>query len=240
VLTEEYIEQSNRALTVDELFELYRAALADLGIDQIVFSLMTDHVELDKPAGHGLLSNYPASWMQHYVEQQYAWLDPVRHCMYAAGGPFAWKKLIERLKLSKRQKRFFGEAADAGLVTGFGIPLRGPHGAIAGFGLASSDRHLDLDRNALCRINLLSQQFYQVFQSLERIDRPADLVRLSDRERDILQWCAHGNTRVEIAALLRISENTVDYHLRNVYLKLKAGNITVAVLKALHCGLIQL
>ncbi|MEJ2687195.1 MAG: autoinducer binding domain-containing protein [Gammaproteobacteria bacterium] len=237
---EEFIELSNRAGCVDELFELFRRAVETIGIDQIVFSLMTDHAALNKRAGHGILVNYPEDWMSYYTEQGYETLDPVRHYMFAAAGPFEWRTLISNPALTNKQKTFFNQAADAGLRTGFGIPLLGPRGALAGFGLASSAPDLDLDRNALSYINLLAQQFYQVYLTLEGPPRMDDPVYMTEREKEILKWSANGKTRGEIGAVLNISENTVDYHLRNVYRKLDTNNITVAVLNALRNGLIQL
>lgn len=237
---EEFIDFSNKAASVDELFDLFRKAVQSLGIDQIVFSLMTDHVALNKSAGHGILVNYPEDWMKYYVEQGYQALDPVRHYMFAAGGPFEWDALISSPVLTKKQKTFFNEAADAGLRIGFGIPLLGPCGALAGFGLASSVPDLGLDKNALSYMNLLAQQFYQVYLSLEGPPRNAVPVRLTEREQEILKWCANGKTRWEIGNLLGVSENTVDYHLRSIFRKLDTRNITVAVLAALRRGLIQL
>ncbi len=177
--------------------------------------------------------------MAYYAEQGYESLDPVRHKMFASDGPFEWNELVSGPSLTKKQKTFFNEAADAGLRVGFGIPLRGTRGAIAGFGLASSTRDLDLDRNALSYINLLAQQFYQVFLSLESTSEPGPVVRLSEREQEVLKWCASGKTRWEIGKVLGVSENTVNYHLRNIFHKLDTSNITVAVLAALRNGLIQ-
>lgn len=237
---EEFIDRSNSTNTVKELFDLFEQAVKPFGIDQIVFSLMTDHAALDRQAGHGILANYPEDWMKFYGEQGYESLDPVRHHMFAADGPFAWDDLINSPALTKKQKTFFNQAADAGLQIGFGIPLRGTRGAIAGFGLASNTRQLDLDQNALSRMNLISQQFYQVFLSLERRSDLKPAPRLSEREQEILKWCANGKTRWEIGRILGVSENTVNYHLRSIFSKLDTNNITVAVLHALHSGLIQL
>jgi DNA-binding CsgD family transcriptional regulator len=240
VYVEEFIDLSNKSGSINELFGLFEKAVRPMGIDQIVFSLMTDHTALNRHAGHGILVNYPEGWMQYYAEQGYESLDPVRHRMFASNGPFEWDELVASPTLTNRQKRFFSEAADAGLRVGFGIPLRGARGAIAGFGLASSSRNLDLDNNALSRMNLLAQQFYQAYLSLEGAADDAGAATLSEREQEILKWCARGKTRWEIGRILGVSENTVNFHLRNIYRKFDTRNITVAVLTALRHGLIQL
>jgi DNA-binding NarL/FixJ family response regulator len=54
------------------------------------------------------------------------------------------------------------------------------------------------------------------------------LVELSEREVDVLTLIANGCTNQEIAADLAISENTVRYHLKNIYGKLGVTNRTEA------------
>ena len=43
MVIDEFIDASNRAQTVEDLFDLYKNAMGVLGFDRIVFSLMTDH-----------------------------------------------------------------------------------------------------------------------------------------------------------------------------------------------------
>jgi DNA-binding NarL/FixJ family response regulator len=51
---------------------------------------------------------------------------------------------------------------------------------------------------------------------------------LTERERAILALVAEGATNAQIARRLRVSENTVKFHLQNVYMKLGASNRTEA------------
>lgn len=52
--------------------------------------------------------------------------------------------------------------------------------------------------------------------------------QLTARETEILALVAEGRTNAQIAARLRVSENTVKFHLQNLYLKLKLQNRTEA------------
>lgn len=52
----------------------------------------------------------------------------------------------------------------------------------------------------------------------------ARLVGLSEREREVLDLAVHGMTNREIAERLVISQNTVKYHLRTIYSRLKVHN----------------
>lgn len=60
------------------------------------------------------------------------------------------------------------------------------------------------------------------------------LSRLTTRERELLSVLADGWTNIQIAARTGISENTVKYHLKNLYEKLDVRNRAMAV--ALYAG----
>ncbi|MEO7964405.1 MAG: response regulator transcription factor [Gemmatimonadaceae bacterium] len=57
----------------------------------------------------------------------------------------------------------------------------------------------------------------------------SDPRQLTEREESVLALLAEGTTNAEIARRLRVSENTVKFHLQNLYMKLSVGNRTEAV-----------
>jgi LuxR family quorum-sensing system transcriptional regulator CciR len=65
-------------------------------------------------------------------------------------------------------------------------------------------------------------------------------VRLSEREREVLQWAAVGKSNTDIGTILNISDATVAYFLQRCFAKLDANSKTLAVVKALRLGLIVL
>jgi DNA-binding NarL/FixJ family response regulator len=52
---------------------------------------------------------------------------------------------------------------------------------------------------------------------------------LTTRERELLAALAHGWSNLQIAARIGISQNTVKYHLKNLYDKLGVNNRAMAV-----------
>ncbi|HAP42334.1 MAG TPA: hypothetical protein DCQ94_21665 [Nitrospira sp.] len=56
----------------------------------------------------------------------------------------------------------------------------------------------------------------------ERPAQPATL--LSKREEEILRWVAAGKTNWEISVILKVSLNTVKFHLKNVFQKIGVEN----------------
>jgi len=62
---------------------------------------------------------------------------------------------------------------------------------------------------------------------------------LSDREISILHLMAEGLSNQEISRRIFLSENTVKYHLKNIFQKLHAHNRTEAVTFAMRSGLLE-
>lgn len=64
--------------------------------------------------------------------------------------------------------------------------------------------------------------------------------QLTEREREILKWAAHGLSNKEISEKLFISLRTVKAHLTNIFNKLGCGSRTDAIIKGLKQGYIDL
>lgn len=65
-------------------------------------------------------------------------------------------------------------------------------------------------------------------------------IELSEREKSCLSWTALGKSSWEIGQILRISENTVIFHIKNAMKKLGVSSRTLAAVKAVEMGLIEL
>jgi DNA-binding NarL/FixJ family response regulator len=70
----------------------------------------------------------------------------------------------------------------------------------------------------------------------QECDRKADLTR---REIDLLQLLVEGLSNRAIAERLSISENTVKYHMKNIFQKLNVQNRTEAATCAIQLGLVD-
>lgn len=63
---------------------------------------------------------------------------------------------------------------------------------------------------------------------------------ITQRELECLDWTARGKTSWETAVILGISENTVNFHLKNALRKLDANNKCHAIAKAMARGIVRL
>lgn len=79
----------------------------------------------------------------------------------------------------------------------------------------------------------LLQEFARLKEERHRLDGEAGL---TDREREVLEQVARGATNREVAATLFISENTVNYHMKNILSKLHLRNRAQVVAWALEHG----
>lgn len=76
-------------------------------------------------------------------------------------------------------------------------------------------------------------------RSPERHPNGAGADELTEREREVLQLLAQGATNREIASTLWISENTVNFHVKNILMKLHLKNRAQAVAYAFRTGLVR-
>lgn len=63
--------------------------------------------------------------------------------------------------------------------------------------------------------------------------------KLNEREIEVLTWVSRGKKSAEIARKLRLSKRTVDFHIDNARLKLRAATRTEAAIKAVASGLVE-
>lgn len=232
---DDFIEATNAATTTDEVFDVFQRAVGEMGFDRIMYRALRNHPDTALPC---VARSYPDEWIRHYVDQGYVDTDPVRHRCLTSSLPFLWWDSVERGR--KAEARIFHEAEDVGLKDGIAVPVHGPGGECVGVGLASSQGGIAADaREALPRLHLMAVHFHTAYSGLaSKRDTPS--VHLTPREREILSWCAQGKSAWAVGQILNIAENSVEWHLKNIFRKLGVDSRITAVVKALHLGLISL
>lgn len=98
-------------------------------------------------------------------------------------------------------------------------------------GLIKPDhRHLDFLRYLTPHLLEAGKRIQQSKENL--------LIKLSHREREVLQWMCDGKSTWDISVILGISERTVKFHSANICKKLQANNRTHAIVKAISLGIV--
>lgn len=238
----DFVERSSQAKSPQDLFCLLVEAARDDGFDQVAYGALTykEPFQLGDHPQPAIALNYPDQWREHYVRKRYFEIDPVVTLTPYMAGPFRWESLPARYRLDRTQVRLLAEAEEAGLKNGVSVPLHGPCGKVAVVSFAS--RFDDADPGArLTHLNALALLFHADFANAARTlkdDTPA--INLSQRERECLKWTAQGKSSWDIGVILSISENTVNFHVKNAMRKLGTTSRTVAVVKAFRFGLVDL
>ncbi|TPJ18929.1 LuxR family transcriptional regulator [Mesorhizobium sp. B2-7-3] len=188
-----------------------------------------------------VLSSYPSSWAQQYVERRYEVIDPIVQTARSTQRSFQWDRRTLRTALASQQ-RFFAEAAKFGIHSGATVPIRGGFGRFAAFTLAGNrDASLEVRSTEVMDTLQLAGLYYHahVYAKLQLgLTRLAD-APLTQRERQCLSWAARGKKMPETAKVLGITTRTVVFHLENARSKLGASTVAQAVAEAAHRGLIS-
>jgi len=237
---EDFVTDTNRAADGKALFEFLSRAVGQYGYDRLIFSAPLDFDLPPELNEHGVFQNYPEDWQAYYAENDCARIDPVLLAVPVRDYAFTWDELEKTSDYSRAQVRFMRLSEEAGLHNGVGVPFRSRHSTIAGVALASSLK-TDATRPQLDLLNAFCTQFYVALKRLHARPNPNALpAALSAKEREILNWVAAGKTDDDIGAILNISRNTVDTHMRHIFHKLDATNRVTAVVKAISGGHIKL
>jgi DNA-binding CsgD family transcriptional regulator len=237
---ENYLDRANAASSVEALFKIFVDTVRQHGIDRAIFSLSTEHDDIETPAKLGLIHNYPRDWLDYYFQNGFDHIDPVLIHASQTVGMFEWKEIPRCLELRKKQRLCLHLGEEAGLNNGIGILMHGPHNQRAGMALATVEKHDAFDGD-LDLVSAYCNHFYARFKRLKkRSARPEPNIFLTDRERVILSMAAQGKSDTAIAGALHMSIHTVDSHMRRIFRKLEVNSRMVAVVKAIPLGLLHL
>lgn len=236
-----FVECANETQSLKALFDLLVSCASEQGFTEVVYGALTFAQPLRLPGCPPPLvaMKVPPDWCQRYLERKYYTVDPVVRRTPMFAGPFLWDEL-EEYQLQACEQRVLQEAREAGLKNGVGVPLFGPPGRISVISFASRFDDADPQTNVR-RLKALAWHFHIAF---EEIAKPSDCasdgkVSLSEREKDCLRWVAEGKSSWEIGKILSVSENTVNFHVKNAIRKLGTANRTSGLVKAIRLGLIE-
>jgi len=228
----EFLERLEIVQKQSDLSAALKALAGDLGFDHFCY------IDCYGSDIRGL-SNYPKGWQDVYLTRDLVVLDPVVKSAQAIRRPFNWDQNTVPLPMSQRQVAFMEEAAEGGIAAGVTIPipagyrhnvmltLASPFGATGKLG----DRELSFLRDAA---NCLHGH---VRGRLRHLLHGPDY-RLTPGECRVLIWVRHGFPANEIASILDLKYDSVQFHLRSIRRKLGAMNIQHAVGIATSHGLI--
>jgi DNA-binding CsgD family transcriptional regulator len=237
-----FIECSNQTRSLSALFELLVNCATEEGFNEVAYGALT-HTEAVRLPAHlppAIAVNFPREWCDRYFERKYYEIDPVIRRAATFPGPFVWDQLVHRCQLQNGEQLVLSEGREAGLKHGISVPLFGPSGRVSVVSFAS--RFDDVDPlHRMSHLNALAWQFHIAFAEIAQPPEPSTTkIELTARETECLRWTAEGKSSWDIGMILKISDNTVNYHIKNAMRKLGTTSRTVAVVKAIRLNFIEL
>ena len=203
----------------------------------VIFSSSFHHPE------HKLINNYPPAWKKQYDRNAYLLIDPIiAHCTHGTG-PIFWPINEQKFsQLNKDVQKMMHSAQAHGLATSVTIPIHDHRGCTGFFGLCSKQDTPDIRKHMMSiapYISYFTSFIHEKMIELEGVSSSRKETSLTQREKECLSWGADGKTAWEIASILKISERTVSFHLKNAMQKLKTVSKPHAIAKAIAQGYIR-
>ncbi|WP_303849453.1 LuxR family transcriptional regulator [Seleniivibrio woodruffii] len=174
------------------------------------------------------LSN-PVKWMQEYDEQDFLECDPVRSEMErrlkngARLSFIRWDAYDEKVPL--QEQNVIDRRKHYGLEYGCSVYDDSENRDFAFLiSFADKKRKPDDRTEMMCRLVVT-----HLMTTRKRLDMLVLFNSLTKKETAIAEWLMKGKTNWEIAKILGISENTVKFHMKNIFVKLCVTNRQQAV-----------
>lgn len=237
--TLEDFEHVLTASSLDALGREVRRVSRHLGFEHFLYGVR--YVPPEGEACQFILSGYPQDWMERYQAQGYAEIDPVVAHAYQHATPLIWR---ESTFDTPSRKLFMEEARASGVGSGVSVPV----GCLASETALVSIANPEFNQDALSHsvhavgtLYVLSSYMHEairrlVFAPLAGASAPQSL---TPRELECLRWWTGGKSAPQISVIMRISEDTVHFHMKNTKRKLGVRSKHQAIARAILLGLVS-
>lgn len=235
------------AQTIEAVWECYADAVTGLGFDKLLYGgtrMPTKDHKIGDIRDALILQRGPQAYADTYLGDELYLHSPSYLWAAENTGFVSWTKAMysytgtpraEHLQIMKLNAQF---GIKAGYVGSLNDTVRGMHGVI-GLSPVAPLEQIETDQlwaKVGRDIEMLSNLLQLRIASLPMVGarRP-----LTSRQRDALNWFAHGKTMQDIAKIMDLSAATVEKHLRMAREALDATTTAHAVQKATSLNLLR-
>ena len=234
--TQQFVEDLKALTDVASIQQTLERYLGRLGFDKFAYLVIRRALGPSVPL---VITSYPPEWAQRYHDQNYINADDVVARAAQTLLPFDWYN-VDRKR--PQQGRIFNEAGDFGIRNGITVPVHGPANELS-FLCVSSDatrkEFAGMATEYCADLLYAAMNYHTAVSNQVRIQGDdSGAFSLSPRERECLLWTARGKSTWEIGEILRLSSETVLFHLKNAMRKAGVYSKHHAVVKAIILGLI--
>lgn len=227
----------NAASAADDVGQLW-TAMTDYFDGHGIIDVAIGHFPHPDPKnswGWGMQRGWK-NWAQRYFAGNKMASDPIRAHAAVSSVPFRWSEVFNLRSVSPEEYRHYQELTQYHQDDGLAIPVFGPGGR-NGVVAVAFPKGFTLSSRKLLEFRVVSQFAHQ--RSCELVTLRGNAASLSPREQEVLSWMARGKSNSVIADIIGVSANTVDTHVRRIFVKLQVCDRVSAALVGLGHGLIQ-
>jgi DNA-binding CsgD family transcriptional regulator len=234
IWTEAQIRQLTQGSDIQSTFEVALSLIYEMGFEYCAFAVsphsQSTHTHTVK------INNYPEEWNKKYETHNYVAIDPIiKYCSQSVL-PILWDD-----NAFSTAPAFWEETQTYGMRYGWSQSVHDLRGFFSVLSLSRSHQPitaLELYGKAGQLIWLSNTLHTIVTQKMLSAADFHDGTSLSSRETEVLKWSSDGKTASDIAAILNLSERTVNFHVSSAIKKLGVNNKISAVVHAARKGLL--
>jgi LuxR family quorum sensing-dependent transcriptional regulator len=179
-----------------------------------------------------LMNTRPEAWSAEYLRREFARCDPVLREASRTDRPFVWSDISRQRPLTPGEKAVMSYSAEFGMRDGFVVPIfESDNLGLVSFAAAS----LELKARQQQALTLAAVYLHNRLSAL-RNKQAKPIVRLTEREHEVVRWIAAGKSDWQIGRILNISAKTVNFHVENVKRKFRVASRMQAVIGAIIQG----
>lgn len=235
-----YIEQITGARSIEELWPLHTAKMAEYGFDRLIYGFTrfkTAH-SLGDPQDMLMLTNHDQPYVDKFVGEGLYHHAPMVRWTLENEGACSWNWMLQlesegAFSESERKVLLFNR--EMGVTAGYTVSFKSASvRAKGGIALTAQRGMSQDDVDAVWAEHGHEIEAMNNVAHLKIISLPYHAARgaLTRRQREALEWVGDGKTMQDIAVIMDVSPATVEKHLRLARELLDVDTTAQAVLKA--------
>jgi LuxR family transcriptional regulator len=228
------------ASSIEALWDLHCKTMAEYGFDRLIFGFtrFRSETSLGDPNDFLILSNHDKDYLDRFIGEGHYRTAPMVRWALENDGAGSWSVMADLIAngvLTPEEQKVMAVNQEMGVTAGYTISFRSvskrTKGAIAltarpGMSQEEADavwrKHGDeiILMNNIIYLKVLTLPYTPPNQSLTK------------RQREALEWVGDGKTMQDIAAIMGLTQATIEKHLRLAREALNVETTAQAVMKA--------
>jgi len=196
------------APSLDALCDALVSGAKEMGFVHVA---LVQHGGLPRLVEHALVvTNYPAEFINFYIENHQFVFDPVYDVSGTLDRPFTWDEIPALVPMTEKQLGLFNEAKRHGILHGITVPLHIPGERRASCTFTSS-RPIEVTPTLMAMLHIIAAFGFNTALRLHQPEGRSSGSKLTRREAECTTLVALGKTDWEIGEILGLSASTIKY-----------------------------